>query len=115
MKFQRFMTGRGNMGYGFQAATSNHPQATYLTVRDSDTGDSTQPVLELLTHAYGEIGAAASYHNQEGRADGYTDILFPIHDDPEWDAVAENPACLLYLQHINRQDFLKISNISFLY
>ena len=115
MKFQRYMTGRGNRGYGFKASTAVHPQTPYMAaVRESDTGSTDMPVLEILTTQYGELGAVASFHSQEGRASGYMDILFPAakdEGDSEWAKVLENPGRLLYLPHVDQRDFLRTSDL----
>ena len=100
MKFQRYMTGRGNRGYGFKASTAMHPQTSYTAaVRESDTGATEIPVLEILTTQYGELGAVASFHAQEGRASGYMDILFPAakdEQDPEcYELLAGHYSCCM--------------------
>ncbi len=111
MRFERFMSGRGTRGYGFQAATQTHPQRKYMTIRDSDTGATDRYVAEILTVAYEEIGAAGSFHLQEGRG-GYTDIFFPTREPAnEWRAVMDNPGRLLYLPWISSTNFLKYSDI----
>lgn len=115
MKFQRYMTGRGTRGYGFRASTAVYPQTPYITgVRESDTGSTDIPVLEILTTKYKELGAVASFHSQEGRASGYMDVLFPDvkdENDPEWKKILDNPGRLLYLPHVGRKEFLHTSEL----
>lgn len=114
MIFERYMTGRGRRGYGFRAHTDTYPNTTYMSaVRESDTGATDRPVLEILTTSYGTLGAVASFHGQEGRASGYMDILFPVckeEEDPEWEQIMDNPGRLLYLPHISKDAFVDLSN-----
>ena len=111
MKFQRFVTGRGNRGYGFRAVTEKYPSCAYLKVRESDTGEKGSPVLELMTTAYGQIGAIASYHIGGAHAYGYTDVLFPkVEKTAEGEILFDNPGRLLYLEHMSLNAFLALSD-----
>lgn len=110
MLFQRFMTGRGNLGYGFRAQTARVPITPFLKLRASDTGDTKRFLLEILTTKYHEIAVAGSCFDRE-QSNGYTDILFAnSQDDEEWQAILDNPGRLLYLPHISKADFLETSN-----
>lgn len=110
MLFQRFMTGRGNLGYGFRAQTARVPITPFLKLRASDTGDTKRFLLEILTTKYHEIAVAGSCFDRE-QSNGYTDILFA---DPEGEKalqdILDNPGRLLYLPHISKADFLETSN-----
>lgn len=110
MLFQRFMTGRGNLGYGFRAQTSKVPITPFMKLRAADTGDTNRFLLEILTTKYHQIAVAGSCFDRE-QSNGYTDILFA---DPnggkEWQDILDNPGLLLYLPHISKADFLETSN-----
>lgn len=110
MLFQRYMTGRGNLGYGFRAQTNQVPNAPYNKLRAADTGDSKQLLLEIMTTSYHELAAIGSYYDRE-QANGYTDILLPVPEGGEaWEKLLDNPGRLLYLPHISKAEFLEISN-----
>lgn len=110
MLFQRYMTGRGNLGYGFRAQTKVTPQAPYMKLRASDTGDTKRLLLEIMTTSHGELAAIGSRYDRE-QGNGLTDILFPLADgSAEFQALLENPGRLLYLPHITKDEFLEISN-----
>lgn len=110
MLFQRFMTGRGNLGYGFRAQTARVPITPFLKLRASDTGDTKRFLLEILTTKYHEIAVAGSCFDRE-QSNGYTDILFAdSKGEAEWQAILDNPGRLLYLPHISKADFLETSN-----
>lgn len=110
MLFQRFMTGRGNLGYGFRAHTSRVPTAPFMKLRASDTGDTQKFLLEILTTKYHEIAVAGSCFDRE-QSNGYTDILFAdSKSEAEWQSILDNPGRLLYVPHISKADFLETSN-----
>jgi hypothetical protein len=63
-----------------------------------------------MTTRYNELAAIGSCYDRE-QSNGYTDILFADpSEEAEWEKVLDNPGRLLYLPHINKTDFLDISN-----
>ncbi len=109
MLFQQYMTGRGVQGYGFRAQTTGVSTAPYLQLRASDTGATERLLLEIMTTKLNEIAVIGSRFDRE-QSNGYTDVLFAdSKGGAEWQAVLENPARLLYLPHISKDDFLKHS------
>lgn len=109
MLFQRYMTGRGNLGYGFRAQTSKVPSAPYQKLRAADTGDTKRLLLEIMTTSYHELAAIGSCYDRE-QANGYTDILMPEAGGEDWEKLLDNPGRLLYLPHIGKAEFLETSN-----